>query len=140
MKTALSALALLVSVTPSAFAWETVVDCDQGAFVIDRQTTAYGKFEYQAVFRFGVIEHLYAGNLILDSDVNDYGEVITYLGASDKVLHYGLMQNGIAFLFQDNNVGDAFVLGFSSSGRGTPLTTDYTFQKCDFKFGPVGRQ
>jgi hypothetical protein len=140
MKTVLSALTILLSTVPSAFAWETVVDCDQGAFVIDRHDGKYGRFEYQAIFRFDVIDHLNAENQIQDSDVNEYGELIRNLGLSENVPHYGRLPNGTSFLFQDSNAGDAYVLGFSASDRTTTSIADYAFTKCDFKFGPVGQQ
>jgi hypothetical protein len=140
MKSFISALVLLTC-TSSAFAWEKIADCDSGAFVIDRQAsrTSYD-YEYQVVFRDDVVQFLLDKKAIVESDLNAAGEIVSNLGTSKNVVNYGRVTDDVAFMFQDNNAGNAFVLGFNSMSRWPTYYGDYTFRDCWFKYGPIGRQ
>ncbi len=132
MKNFITGIILLGSL--SVHAWENVATCDGGEFVIDRQQNEFGRFDYQAVFRRGLVEAMLEKKIVSLSSLNHIEEVIVSVTPqANGVAAAGLLPQSIGFLFsREYNREGKFNILFHRRGVQLPLSP--TFENCTFKF------
>lgn len=118
----------------SSVAWEKVASCDGDRFVIDRQISESGDFEYQAVFRDTVVESMMQQNVATFSQLNEKHEIIrkATVSSSERIQACGMLNETLGFMFANTfEKSDHFSILFHERGS---VRGNYVFHNCWFRY------